>query len=147
MTLSDWYVLLETEAEKIYPLRTCWVDLVPPDDPATHFQELNASTTPAVDQAVRQFAQTGNWPAMSLAVGELVHLRLVAAADFVEGLIFAEATLAWDRRTQAEWLCWFLLDLWEQVGSSNIQSTLDVLVRPPDNTPPHTGDTDDAARN
>jgi len=110
---------------KAYPE---WIDMTQPGDAADRFADLHDSTDADVKKAVLHFAVRGSWPEMSQQVGAMMRVRLCAAADFVESLMFARTPLP-RRRSHRDWLRWFLIEAWEHVGFGGIHGSLESLRR------------------
>lgn len=130
-TRDLWSFLLdqETSLAKSYPR---WIECIAPGDVADEFCNLALATERSVDEAIREFVRTGQWPHMVARVGAMLRVRLSVAMDHWQVLKFASRRMGFRRgrnRTRARLLVSTLIDLWAEVGFAEMMGTLEDLRR------------------
>lgn len=129
----DWFCLLYDEHEKLSKAYRPWIELCGKGDLADQFAHLNELTRTKAEAAIRAFAKAGTWPELDHITGSMVMERLDAAVDMTEILRFlgktAGARCRRPKRTKEEWLLWYLIAAWNEVGFVERHSSLENLRR------------------
>jgi hypothetical protein len=100
------------------------------DDISDTFLRYEEETTIAVENAVRQFAMTGQCPELSPIQRIMISFRLDFAASTAN--LLAQQPIPWadsDRPDQKEHrLCWLMLFAWENEGFPKLHASIQRLI-------------------
>ena len=130
---KDWFVFLYDELKKVSAKYPSWQKISGPGLPADEFADLHFATEQKLCEAIWQFSESGRWPDLAPSEGAILITRLDEALFVAEHMGFIGASI-WQRRKiradwdDAEWIRWFLLDYWENVGFELVHSKLEALL-------------------
>ena len=126
----DWEricILCQTELEQLEGKLPPFTDCFPSHENAGEaFLRYERETNTAVGFAVRQFAETKEWPQLSPIQKVMLSFRLDFAASIA--CLLAQQPAPWTDTDQPEQreqrLCWLMLFAWENEGFPKLQKTL-----------------------
>jgi len=126
----DWEqicILCQTELERLEATLPPLTDFFHSHENAGEtFLRYERETNAAIAFAVRQFAETSEWPSLSPIQKVMLSFRLDFAASIA--CLLAQQPAPWtdaDQPNQREQrLCWLMLFAWENEGFPKLQKTL-----------------------
>lgn len=133
MQWKDWFAFLLQQERLLGAKYHDWVELTEPGDLADQFAALHHATEDLVEEAVKEFARTGQWPEpLGIWAGAMLHARLDFAVELSMQLGYLSAAIHAPPSPSPRWrrprvIRWFLLDAWECIGFGQIHGTLERL--------------------
>lgn len=131
---------LEWKLGKLYPH---WTTLAKTEVPwHAEFRRLEFDTENELHSALRQYFLTKQWPDMTTATGAMLRCRVQAAGHIARTMHFASVAIRTKggyREDESNWLLWFLVEAWDELGFGQIHGNLQSL-QPgytPDNPAPN----------
>ena len=139
MDWKRWFDFFQAQHEQLRELYLPWNCILPPDNFHDAFTEIEFEHEDEVERIIRQFAKIQKWPKeMSREVGALVRQRVEAAQQVAFNFRLYTKTLkiGHTEKTDAQWIRWFLIDAWKEVGYGALTDVLINLPKKEDNREP-----------